>query len=85
MDDIRKAGNHLCYVHAADNDGIKWTHDSLGKGTVDWYGIVIALKEISFEGYICTQTFSELPNDTDSVLRESKEYLEAVFRKTGAT
>ncbi len=83
MDDIRKAGRHLCYVHGADNDGIRWTHEALGKGTVDWEGIVYALKEIGFEGYICTQSWSELPNDVDTVMRDSKEYLEKVFAKTG--
>jgi protein FrlC len=84
MDDIRKAGKHLCYVHGADNDGIHWTHEALGKGTVDWEGIVIALKEIGFNGYICTQSWSELPNDVDTVMRESKEYMDRVFHKVGA-
>lgn len=84
MDDVRKAGRHLCYVHGADNDGIRWTHEALGKGTVDWVGIVHALKEIKFDGYICTQSWSELPNDVDSVMRESKEYMEKVFEKVGA-
>jgi fructoselysine 3-epimerase len=85
MDDIRKAGRHLCYVHGADNDGIRWTHEALGKGTVDWEGIVRALVEINFEGYICTQSWSELPNDVDSVMRESREYLEQVFKKVGVS
>ena len=40
MDDIRRAGRHLCYVHGADNDGVRWTHEALGKGNVDWEGIV---------------------------------------------
>jgi fructoselysine 3-epimerase len=82
MDDLRKAGKNLCYVHCADNDGVTWTHDALGKGSVDWEGIVIALKEIGFDGFICTQSWSALPNDVDSVMRESKEYLERVFEKT---
>jgi len=85
MDDIRKAGKHLCYVHGADNDGVRWTHEALGKGTVDWEGIVIALKEIGYNGYICTQSWSELPNDVDSVMRESKEFLERVFEKVGVS
>lgn len=83
MDDIRKAGRHLCYVHGADNDGMRWTHEALGKGTVDWEGIVRSLVEINFNGYICTQSWSELPNDVDSVMRESREYLEQVFKKVG--
>ncbi len=81
MDDIRKAGRNLCYVHGADNDGVRWTHEAIGNGTVDWEGIVYALKEIGYDGYICTQSWSELPNDVDSVMRESKEYLEKMFQK----
>jgi protein FrlC len=83
MDDIRKCGSNLCYVHAADNDGIRWTHDALGKGSVDWEGIIRALKETGYNGYICTQSWSELPNDVDSVMRESKEYIEALLKKVG--
>lgn len=85
MDDIRKAGRHLCYVHGADNDGVRWTHEALGKGTVDWEGIVRALVEINFDGYICTQSWSELPNDVDSVMRESREHLEMIFKKVGVS
>jgi fructoselysine 3-epimerase len=82
-DDIRKAGSNLCYVHAADNDGIRWTHDALGTGTVDWDGIVRALKEIGYDGYICTQSWSELPNDVDTVMRESKVFMENLLSKGG--
>jgi protein FrlC len=85
MDDIRKAGKNLCYVHGADNDGIRWTHEALGNGTVDWEGIARALVEINFDGYICTQSWSELPNDVDSVMRTSREYLEHVFKKVGVS
>ncbi len=81
MDDIRACGDKLCYVHAADNDGIRWTHDAIGRGTVDWEGILRALKEIGFEGSMCVQCFSDLPNDADSVLRESKNYLEKLIKE----
>ena len=80
-DDIRKAGQNLCYVHAADNDGISWTHLALGKGTVNWEGLVKTLRVIDFDGYICVQTWSGSPTDADSVIRESKEYMEGIFKK----
>ena len=80
-DDLRKAGANLCHVHAADNDGISWTHEAVGQGTVDWDGIVRALEEIGFDGYICTQSWSELPNDVDTVMRDSKIFLEALLLK----
>jgi protein FrlC len=80
-DDIRKAGPHLCYIHAADNDGIHWTHLALGQGTVKWEGLVTTLKRIGYDGYICVQTWSGSPIDADSMIRESKEYMEGILRK----
>ena len=79
-DDIRRCGKNLCYVHGADNDGITWTHDALGKGTVDWPGLVAVLREIGFDGYICVQSWSPLTYDVDTVMRDSKTYLEKLLR-----
>jgi fructoselysine 3-epimerase len=83
-DDIRKCGKNLCYVHAADNDGVTWTHEACGKGNVDWPGLVAALKEISFDGFICVQAWSPLTYDADTVMRESKAYLETLLGKGAA-
>jgi protein FrlC len=80
-DDIRKAGQNLCYVHAADNDGISWTHLALGKGTVNWEGLVTTLKKIDYDGYICVQTWSGSPIDADSMIRDSKTYMDEILRK----
>ncbi|WXG44332.1 MAG: sugar phosphate isomerase/epimerase family protein [Promethearchaeati archaeon SRVP18_Atabeyarchaeia-1] len=80
-DDIRKAGQHLCYIHAADNDGIHWTHVTLGKGTVNWDGLVATLKSIGYDGYVCVQTWSGAPIDADAMIRDSKEYMDGVLRK----
>lgn len=82
-DDIRKAGRHLAYIHAADNDGIHWTHLALGKGTVNWEGLVRTLKEVNYDGYLCVQTWSSSPIDADSMIRESKEYIEGILKKVG--
>lgn len=83
-DDLRKCGRHLFYVHAADNDGINWSHDACGKGSVNWRGMVRTLKEIGFDGYVCVQAWSPLPNDVDSVMIDSKSYLEGVLRELKA-
>nr|MDO8109118.1 sugar phosphate isomerase/epimerase family protein [Candidatus Sigynarchaeota archaeon] len=82
-EDIRKVGQNLCYIHAADNDGVSWTHLSLGKGTVNWEGLVRTLKKIDYDGYVCVQTWSGEPLDADSMIRESKEYLDNILRKVG--
>jgi fructoselysine 3-epimerase len=83
-DDLRKCGSHLCYVHAADNDGVNWTHDACGAGKVDWRGMIRVLKEINFDGYICVQAWSPLPNNVDSVMSDSKAYLERLISELGA-
>lgn len=80
QDDIRKCGKNLCYVHGADNDGVTWTHDACGKGTVDWPGLIAVLKEIGFDGYICVQSWSPETYDADTVMRDSKTYLEGLLR-----
>lgn len=80
-DDIRKCGKNLCYVHGADNDGVTWTHDACGKGTVDWPGLVAVLRETGFDGYICVQAWSPLTYDADTVMRDSKIYLERLLGK----
>jgi len=80
-DDIRKAARHLSYIHAADNDGVHWTHLALGKGTVNWEGLVRVLKEVNYDGCICVQTWSGSPIDADSMIRESKEYIEGILKK----
>lgn len=84
QDDLRKCGKDLFYVHAADNDGVEWTHDACGEGTVDWRGMVAVLKEIGFRGNICVQAWSPLPNNVDSVMRYSKAYLEGVLKELDA-
>lgn len=80
-DDIRKASRHLGYIHAADNDGIHWIHLALGKGTVNWEGLVRVLKEVNYDGYLCVQTWSSSPIDADSMICDSKEYIEGVLSK----
>ena len=82
-EDIKKIGQNLCYVHAADNDGVSWTHLSLGKGTVKWEGLVRALKRIDYDGYICVQAWSGEPMDSDTMIMESKEYLDKILEKVG--
>ena len=84
QDDLRKCGRDLFYVHAADNDGVEWTHDACGTGTVDWQGMVAVLKEIGFKGNICVQAWSPLPNNVDSVMADSKVYLDGIIKELGA-
>jgi sugar phosphate isomerase/epimerase len=84
QDDVSKCGKDLFYVHAADNNGVKWTHDACGTGTVNWRGMLSVLKEMGFKGNICVQAWSPLPNDVDSVMAGSKSFLEGIIKELGA-
>ncbi|MGI6201983.1 MAG: sugar phosphate isomerase/epimerase family protein [Eubacteriales bacterium] len=48
---IKKAGKHLKALHIADNEGQTDQHIMpFGRGTVDFIGVVRALKEINYDG-----------------------------------
>lgn len=49
---IEKLGNHIMYLHVSDNDGKDNRHLPLGKGTIDWEGVFLALKKHKFNGYV---------------------------------
>jgi D-psicose/D-tagatose/L-ribulose 3-epimerase len=49
---VRSAGSRLKHLHASEND-----RGLLGSGHVDFPGIVSALKEISFDGYLMIEGF----------------------------
>lgn len=49
---IRTCGSRLCETHFHDNYGERDEHNPLGQGTVDWPGIVQALREIRYTGLI---------------------------------
>jgi D-psicose/D-tagatose/L-ribulose 3-epimerase len=51
-DAVRKAGPKLMHVHASEND-----RGLLGSGHVDFHGIVAALEEIGYDGYLMIEGF----------------------------
>lgn len=42
---IEKLGKRIGYLHVSDNDGRDNKHLALGKGTIDWKGVFLALKK----------------------------------------
>ena len=47
---LRTVGDHLITLHLHDNHGERDEHLLPGRGTVDWNGVVGALKEIEYPG-----------------------------------
>lgn len=43
---VRAAGAHLAHVHLQDADGVADRHWALGRGTIRWHGVFMALREL---------------------------------------
>ena len=71
---IEKLDGRVYYLHVSDNDGQTNEHLALGRGTVDWDGVFLALKKHSFSGYVAVDV-GRVP-DLDEQVRESKVFLE---------
>ncbi len=81
---IEKLGDRILYVHVSDNDGRDNYHLGLGKGTIDWEGVFMALKKHGFDRYVAIDIGGAgFKGDLDREVIESKKFLEALFRKLG--
>ncbi len=78
---VEKLGERIYYVHASDNDGRTNEHLALGRGTVDWDGLLTALKKHNFGGYVAVDV-GGVP-DVDAQYKESKLYLEGLAGRLG--
>jgi len=78
---IEKLGHGIHYLHVSDNDGRSNEHLGLGKGTIDWQGVFIALKKHKFNGYVAID-IGGVPN-IDEEYKESKRFLENLAKELG--
>ncbi len=78
---VEKLGNRIQYLHVSDNDGQTNHHLALGRGTVDWDGVFLALKKHGFSGYVAVDV-GGVP-DLDAQYRESKLFLENLAARLG--
>jgi sugar phosphate isomerase/epimerase len=74
-----KLNTHIFYVHASDNDGKDNRHLGLGKGNIDWEGLLRVLKKYDFKGYIAMD-IGNIP-DLDEENIRSVKFLEDVAAK----
>jgi sugar phosphate isomerase/epimerase len=78
---IEKLGGRVQYLHVSDNDGQTNQHLALGRGTVDWDGVFLALRKHGFTGYVAVDV-GRIP-DLDAQVRESKVFLEKLAARLG--
>jgi sugar phosphate isomerase/epimerase len=70
---IYKLGDRLLHIHARDGDGLSDYLRPVGAGVLDWEGIVRALKDVGYQGFISM----EWPRGPDSrnQARQALEHL----------
>ena len=78
---VEKLGGRVHYLHVSDNDGQTNQHLALGRGTVDWDGVFVALRKHGFSGYVAVDV-GRVP-DLDDQVRESKAFLEQLAARLG--
>ena len=71
---VEKLNGRVYAVHVSDSDGQTDRQLALGRGTVDWDGLFLALKKHGFSGFVGVDV-GAVP-DVDAQIRESKTYLE---------
>ena len=78
---VEKLNGSIFYVHTSDNDGCSNEHLPLGKGTIDWEGLFLALQKHKFNGYVGIDLGRI--TDLDTAMRNSKQFLEKLAVKMG--
>lgn len=76
---VEKLGRRITYVHAADNDSRTNAHLALGEGTIDWIGVLAALRKQGFDGCIALD-MGQVP-DVDRDYAASKVFLERLLAR----
>jgi len=67
---IRRLGQRLRHIHVHDNNGLEDQHLPVGRGMVDWTGLVKTLVDIGYQGFLEL----EFPGHAAQVA--AREYLE---------
>ena len=76
---IEKLGGRIFYLHAADNDGCVNEHLAVGRGTIDWEGVFLALKKHKFDGAVAVDV-GNVPDLREQCI-ESRHYLERLAER----
>ena len=73
-DYVHQMKNNLIHVHFADTD-----RQAPGKGRVDFFSVMQALKDIDYQGYITMEVgFTSRSSEPDLIARDSLDYLKNI-------
>jgi len=73
-DYVHQMKNDLIHVHFADTD-----RQAPGKGRVDYFSVMQALKDIGYEGYVTMEVgFTSRSSEPDLIARDSLNYLKNI-------
>ena len=75
-DAVRALGDSLVHLHLHDHDGIR-DHLGLGTGLIDWTGLLQALSEIDYGGFLCLELNPDAVSPEE--MRAGREWLRNRF------
>ena len=76
---VHKYGNHLTHVRACDGDGLACYNLPPGQGICDWKGILEALREIGYSGYVSFEWLNDAEKEENA--REALAYLKKIEKR----
>jgi sugar phosphate isomerase/epimerase len=68
---LRAFKHKIVHLHVSDNDGKSDQHLGVGRGTVNWLGLVSLLKELSYDRIVVIESVEHV----EESLRKLKEFL----------
>lgn len=77
---VYRLNRHIKHLHVSDNDGVTNVHWRPGMGKIDWKAMLVALKEVGYDGVISIEL-----EDVPGVSRGPNSNAPGVYRNVTAT
>ena len=77
---VYRLGKRLLHCHVSDNDGVTNVHWRPGMGKIDWRAMLVALKEVGYDGVISVEL-----EDVPGVSRGPNSTAPGIYRNVTAT
>ena len=78
---VHRYGKAVSCVRACDGDGLACYNLPVGAGIIDWEGVLRALKETGYDGYLSFEWLNDA--DKEEHAAESLEYIKRKMQKVG--
>ncbi len=75
---VYQLGSRIFHCHFSDNDGLTNVHWRTGKGKIDWEALMVALKDVGFDGVISIE-LEDVPGVSRGRAAQHGGYGETVF------